>query len=82
MPGWFSRRLREREVARRISDGSHPPAVDGVFTGGVVGAPSLDRIKASNRGGMIDLIGDVLFKHTASVDYRLFRRVTDVRFRG
>src|SRR5262249_47474102 len=48
---------RAREVAPRISDGPHPPAVDGVFTGAGVETPNLDRITASNRGGMIDLTG-------------------------
>jgi hypothetical protein len=51
---------RAREVPPRISEGSRPPVLDGSFSGAATGAPSLARITASNRGGMIDFIAQRL----------------------
>jgi len=43
-------------VPPRISDGSRLSTVDGASSGGGAEVPSLDRIIAPNRGGIIDFI--------------------------
>jgi hypothetical protein len=47
-------------VTPLISDGSRPSACHLGSSGGGAEAPILDRIKASNRGGMIDFIAQRL----------------------